>query len=170
MSCAISASAAATSKTSCAARVRARPTHDRDGRLAKAGGPLQTMHGREVRPARSEARRRHRNSPCSRRGPAPALAVRPLLLPRCSELGEPPAGCGHAEARNGLHSATRRMRRFLVASAQKMPHGERLKGEIIQAVEWTNPKRPLRPVGWAPVRQRRLAPQSRRTALWKKMG
>src|SRR5271167_1500903 len=66
MSCAISASAAATSKISCASRVRARRMRDRDGCPAKAGDRLRTKHPREVRPARSEVRRRHRISPCGR--------------------------------------------------------------------------------------------------------
>ncbi len=78
----------------------------------------------------------------------PALAVRPLSLPYTPELGERrrQQAVGKAEAWNGLDSAACGMGRFVVAAALKMPNGKRKVGDIVQSVEWTEPKRTLRPV------------------------
>ena len=67
------------------------------------------------------------------------------------ELGEHrrQEAVGNAQARIGVNGATCGVRRFVVAAAQKMPEGERLVGDIVQAVEWADPQRPLRPVDCA---------------------
>jgi hypothetical protein len=68
----------------------------------------------------------------------------PELGERCRQQA-----VGYAQARIGLQSATCGMRRFVVAAALKMPDGERMIGDIVQPVEWADPKRPLRPVDGA---------------------